>query len=86
MPNSSNFLIILGRPWLRDINAVHNRSRNPIRIHLQGKTIIIIVDSCVTSAKAALIRHKAETDWVKGLSQDQETLVLHANLDLNPLA
>lgn len=53
MPNSSNFPIILGRPWLRDMNAVHDWSRNHIRIQRQGKTVIIPVDSCITRAKAA---------------------------------
>ena len=68
MPDSSNFPVILGRPWLRDMNAIHDWSRNQIRIQRQGKTVIIPVDSCITRAKADQIRHKAGTNWVKGLS------------------
>ena len=86
MPNNSNFPVILGRPWLRDMNAIHEWSRNQIRIQRQGKTVIILVDSCITRAKAAQIRHRAGTNWVKGMSQEQEALVLHANPSLIPLA
>ena len=28
MPRSRNFLVILGRPWLRDMNAIHDWTRN----------------------------------------------------------
>jgi hypothetical protein len=86
MLDSSNFPVILGRPWLRDMNAIHDWSRNQIRIHRQGKTVVIPVDGCITRAKANQIRHSAGTNWVKGLSQEQEALVFHANPDLVPLA
>ena len=86
MPERSNFPIILGRPWLRDMNAIHDWARNQIRIHRQGRTIVIPVDSCVTRAKADQIRNHAGTNWLKGLSPKQEALVLQANPNLVPLA
>ena len=86
MPNSSNFPIILGRPWLRDMDAIHDWSRNQIRIHRQGKTVIIPVDSCITRARAHQIRQSAGTHWGEGLSQKQEAMVFQANPELIPLA
>ena len=86
MPDSSNFPVILGRPWLRDMNAIHDWSRNQIRIQRQGKTVIIPVDSCITRAKANQIRSKAGTNWVQGLSPKQEAMVFQANPDLISLA
>ena len=62
MPDSSSFPIILGRPWLRDMSAIHDWSRNQIRIQRQNQTVIIPVDSCITRAKADQIRHKAGTN------------------------
>ena len=82
MPDSSNFLVILGRPSLQDMNAIHDWSQNQICIHTQGKTMVIPVDGCITRAKANQIRHKAMTSWVQGMSQDQEALVFHANPNL----
>ena len=86
MPERSNFPVILGRPWLRDMDAIHDWSRNQIRIHRHGRTIVIPVDSCVTRARANQIRNHAGTSWLQGLSQEQEALVFQADPDLVPLA
>ena len=68
------------------MNAIHDWSRNQIRIHHQGKTVIILVDSCLTKAKANQKSHIVGTNWGKGLSQEQKALVFHAHLELISLA
>ena len=86
MPERSNFPVILGRPWLRDMHAIHDWSRNQIRIHRREQTMIIPVDGSVTRAKANHIRDHASTSWLQRLSQEQEALVFQADPDLVPLA
>lgn len=48
--------------------------------------MIIPVDSCITRDKVKQIRNQAGTGWGKGLTQEQEALVFHADPDLIPLA
>lgn len=86
MPSSSNFLITLGRPCLRDMNAIHDWSRNQIQIHRYGNIVVIPVAWFLTRAKANQVQYSAGTNCVNTLSHKQDSLVFQANHDLISLA
>lgn len=44
MPHSSNFPLILGRSWLREMNAIHDWCQKKIQIHRNDKTVVTFVD------------------------------------------